>query len=249
MPTTIEAFIVLILGIAPGFVGIRGYSRRRYKTVPDRDLYALAGAGVVSAIWLAAAWLILACFGNPAQEWGIIPFKGETVEAHQAAVGWLVLAIICLPYPLGSLGAHLMDRIEAISRAKDARSKQIWKKVRKTGFFKPPTAWDRGWLHFTRSEDAGEVLVQMDDGLLVRGGFGDKSQADLSPNAPRLFLESGYGYRLDEDGKPVEVEGVGGLGIYLPGERINAIYFGPGSEKPQQDTKEGVLAVPKDHES
>ena len=126
MPTTIEAFIVLILGIAPGFVGIRGYSRRRYKTVPDRDLYALAGAGVVSAIWLGAVWLASIHFGNPLRDWGVVPFDGGTVERNRLEVGYFGLGVICAPYLFGLLAALVMDRLEALSRSRSAWGERGW---------------------------------------------------------------------------------------------------------------------------
>jgi hypothetical protein len=237
MPTTIQAFIVLIFGIAPGFVGIRGYSRRRFKTVPDRDLYALAGAAVVSAVWLGIVWLLLAHFGNPLKNWGLIPFDGKTVEEHRVTVGAFGLGVICVPYPLGGFVAWAMDRLEGLSRSRRGATRWMWRLIRKTGFFKPPTAWDRAWIHFTRQSPVGEVLVQMEDGLLVRGGFGNRSQADLSPNPPSLFLESGYGYRIGDDGKTTRVEGIGSAGVYLPGESINAIYFRPPGTSDQDESE------------
>jgi hypothetical protein len=245
MPTTIEAFIVLILGIAPGFVGIRGYSRRRYKTVPDRDLYALAGAGVVSAIWLGVVWLVAIHFGNPLRDWGIVPFDGRTVERNRVAVACFGLGVICAPYLFGVFGALVMDRLEGLSHSRGTRRQRGWKLIRKTGFFRPPTAWDRAWLHFTRFDSVGEVLVQMEDGLIVRGGFGGRSQADLSPNPPSLFLESGYGYRVDAEGKPSQIEGLSPAGVYLSGENINAIYFRPTSEAGRTESKTDPGLHPK----
>jgi Family of unknown function (DUF6338) len=221
-PTTVQAFAVLILGIAPGFAAIRGYSRRRYRTVPDRDLYALAAAAVVSAIWLGVVWLLLLRWGNPLEAWGLVPHRPARLEQHEADVVLLLLAVICVPYPVGSLAAFVMDGIEEI-----AKWPPLWAILEKTAFFKPPTAWDKAWRKFTREQGAGEVIVQMEDGLIVRGGFGSRSQADLSPNSPQLYLEDGYGYRLDDDGAPGEIEGEGNAGVYLPGHRISTIYFLP----------------------
>ncbi len=221
-PTTVQAFAVLILGIAPGFAAIRGFSRRRYRTVPDRDLYALAAAAVVSAIWLGVVWLVLLEWGNPIEAWGLVPYRPARLEQHEADVVMLLLAVICIPYPVGSLAALAMDGIEDI-----AKWPPLWGVLEKTAFFKSPTAWDKAWRKYTREQGAGEVIVQMQDGLIVRGGFGSNSQADLSPNSPQLYLEDGYGYRLDDKGAPGEVEGEGNAGVYLPGDQINAIYFIP----------------------
>jgi hypothetical protein len=237
-PPTLQAFTVLIFGIAPGFVAIRGFSRRRYRTVPDRDLYAIAGAAVVSAIWLGFLWLLLLLLGDPLREWGVIPYSSALLEEHRADVVWLGLAAICLPFPLGSLAAISLDFIEG--RFKKDGSK-AWAFLRWAGFFRPPTAWDKAWLRFARKYGAGEVIVQMQDGLIVRGGFGKSSQADLSPNAPHLFLESGYGYLLadgDSDSDPSavsagdgpQVVGRGSAGVYLAGAQINSVYFIPPAE-------------------
>lgn len=252
-PQTLQAFTVLIFGIAPGFVAIRGFSRRRYRTVPDRDLYALAGAAVVSAIWLGFLWLVLLPLGDPLLHWGVIPYDAALLDDHRADVVWLGLAAICVPFPLGSLAAISLDFIEG--RFKKDGSK-TWVFLRWAGFFRPPTAWDKAWLRFARKFGGGEVIVQMRDGLIVRGGFGESSQADLSPNDPQLFLETGYGYRLAEGDADSEAGGVAGdgpqvvgegkAGVILAGDQINSVYFIPPAKETTADSDETGEAGPSD---
>lgn len=197
---------------------MRGYSRRRFRTVPDRDLYAVAGAVVASAMWLAVVWLLLLEVGNPVEDWGLVPLDDATLEKHPADVVWLGLAVIFIPYVLGIAAAAAVDALS------DVRQPRVWGFLRRTGFFKPPTAWDRAWLRFLRQQGSGEVIVRLSSGSVIRGGFGDRSQADLSPNAKDLYLESCYELKFDPNGNAV-VGLVGERGVYLSGTEIDEIYF------------------------
>jgi len=218
-PDTVVALAVFMLAIAPGFLAVRGYSRRRYRTVPDRDLYAVAQAVVVSAMWLALVWLILLKVGDPIRAWGLIPNDTGAIRSHQAAIVGLGFAVVTLPYGLGLTAAYLVDRLEGV------RSEGAWRRIRRTGLVRPPTAWDRAWLTFRRRQGAGQVVVRLKNGLVIRGGYGKRSQADLSPSPHQLFLESGFGYAEGEDGDAVEVEAEGSAGIFIEGSEIAAIYF------------------------
>jgi hypothetical protein len=228
LPATYQALLIVVFAIVPGFVGIRGFSRRRYRTEPDRDLYAIAGSLVVSAIWIGVVWLVLLEKGDPLHDWGLIPYRPKVLEEHERELVYLALGVICLPYPLGSLLAIVLDLLEKV------RWDWLWKALRWTGFFRPPTAWDRAWLQFTREHGAGEVILRMSDGSFVVGAYGRRSQADLSPNARQLFLEQGYAFRLgpgeDFNGDhnaapPGEVLGEGTAGVYLRSEEVQAVFF------------------------
>jgi len=224
IPGSFDALTVLILGVAPGYMGIRGYSRRRYRSVPDRDLYALAGAVVVSAIWLAAIWLFLLAVGDPLKHWGLVPYGSRHLHDHRADAVWLGLAVVLTPYPLGAFAAEIMDRLSRVNHDPS------WKLLRKTGFFRPPTAWDRAWLQFTRKQEFGEVLVRLNNGLMIRGAYDSRAQADLSPNPPGLHLASGFGYRMADDGQESNPEAVAPLGVYIQGSEIAAVYFLEGED-------------------
>lgn len=215
------AVAVFILAIAPGFLAVRGYSRRRYRSLPDRDLYALAQAIVISAIWLSGVWLLLLLLGDPIERWGIMPSSSVVRQEHRADIVLVGLLVMLLPYGIGMTAAAVVDKLEG------TKSDAIWKWVRRTGLVRPPTAWDRAWLRFIRQQGSGQVIVRLKSGLVVRGGYGRHSSADLSPSPHQLFLESGYAYTEGDDGETVEVEAVGRAGIFIEGSEIVAIYFQP----------------------
>lgn len=229
VPDTFAAVAIFSLAIAPGFLAIRGYSRRRYRTTPDRDLYAVAQAIVVSAVWLGVAWLALLGAGDPAKDWGLIPHDGMILEAHKADVVILGLAVLTLPYGFGVIAAWLVNKLEGV------RGEKAWRFIRMTGLVRPPTAWDRAWLTFNRHQGAGQVVVRLKNGLVVRGGYGKSSQADLSPSPHQLFLESGFGYAEGEEGELVAMEAEGSAGIFIEGSEILAIYFQGGEESPNDE--------------
>ena len=219
MPDSVPALLVFLLAVVPGFLGIRGYSRRRSRSVPDRDLYALAGAIVLSAIWLGVVWLVLLAFGDPLSRWGLSPYNAKRLQGHRADAVWLGLAVIFVPFILGALIAGLLDRLSMV------KSKTTWRHLRATGLFRAPSAWDRAWSRFAREQGAGEVLVHLANGLMIRGAFGEHSQVDLSPSPPGLYLEEGFAYRTSADGQVVSLEASTTRGVYLDGSEILAIYF------------------------
>lgn len=220
MPDSVPALTVFLLAIVPGFLGIRGYARRTSRTVPERDLYALAGAVVISVIWLGLVWLGLLALGDPLRRWGLSPYSAHKLESHRADAVWLGLGVMFVPFVLGALSAILLDKLSMV------KSEKAWRRLRRTGLFRAPSAWDRAWSRYARQAKTSEVLVHLSGGLMIRGAFGKRSQVDLSPSPPGLYLEAGFAYRTSEDGRVVALEATAAeRGIYLAGSQILAVYF------------------------
>jgi Family of unknown function (DUF6338) len=246
MPNGLEAAIVFALLIAPGFLMVRGYGHRRYRTVPERDIYAVAEAVVASAIWVALVWLLLLLFGDPVRDWGLIPLDTETLEEHRLQALVLTLAVIVLPYGVGAAFAAIVDSLER-------ESTLFFGLGRRLGFLRNPTAWDRAWLAFDR-EGPGEVRVRLKDGSLVRGSWGRGAQADLSPSPTHhLLLAQGY---LEEAGPSrssvepetatsadVVIRADGREGVFIQGEEISAVFF-----TRRREVDHGVRGAPAEPE-
>jgi hypothetical protein len=213
---------LLLLLVAPGFLAIRGYSRRRYHAPPpERDIYALAQAVIVSAIWIAVAWVLLLLAGDPLAAWGVFPHHPKLLDHHRVDIVLLGLLVATLPYWLGAIAAGVVDRIAGKPRSVPFRV------LRWTGLLQTPTAWDRAWAGYTASQGAGEVVVRLKGGHMVRGGYGKRAQVDLSPSPPQLYLESGYGYTEGPDGgEHVQPGAYGEQGVFIQGSEIEAVYFG-----------------------
>jgi hypothetical protein len=232
---------LFVLLIAPGFLMVSGYSRRRFHRPPLRDLYALAQAVIASAVWLALVWLFLLAIGDPLKRWGVVPFHAGKLEHHRSDIVWLGLAVAVLPYLVGAAGAMIVDWLSIDRSALSGQqSGPVFQLVKRMGvlkvakaarLLKHPTAWDRAWSRYVARQGAGQVVVRMKDGLMIKGGYGTGAQVDLSPSAPQLFLTSGYGYVEGPDGdERVEIGAYGPEGVFIQVAEIEAIYFGTRGE-------------------
>jgi|ERR1041385_8143934 hypothetical protein len=223
MPSTLQAALVLVLLIAPGYVLLQGYRRARSYSVPDRDLYVLAQAVVAGLGWIASVWLVLSLVGLPLSQWGLLPEKNRLLEAHQAAIALLVLGIEFLPFALGLLAGFTINWLQSAQRARLVLG---W-----TGIFESPTAWEQAWNEAAaRAGAVGgsrtiEVGVRLKCGEFVRGRYGSSSRADLSPRpSHQLFLETAYG--LDDKQTPARLVGDGTIGgVFIDASEISTIYF------------------------
>jgi hypothetical protein len=207
---------------------VRGYGHRRYRTAPDRDVYAVAEAVVASALWVAIVWLATILMGDPVKGWGLVPLKPGELGDHRAGVLGLVFGVIAAPYGVGAAAAALVDRLEQ-------DSPRFVKFGRKLGFLRNPTAWDRAWLGFAQ-DGPGRVSVRLKDGSLIKGTWAEGGQVDLSPSPyHHLLIVDGY---LEEAGtaqSSVEDSGVedaqvivraeANFGVFVQGDEIAAVFF------------------------
>jgi hypothetical protein len=171
MPSSLEAAIVFALVIAPGFLLVRGYARRRTRSIPERDLYALAQAVIASIVWLGVAFFILQAWLD---DWGLIPRNDAILEKNQTAVTLSLLGIVLLPYPLGWLAALVGELASgavstwlegragalppdpaygllkktrgALRRLPKRIGNSVAGEVERSGLVTPPTASDKAWL-------------------------------------------------------------------------------------------------------
>lgn len=225
MPEASQAATIFTLFIAPGFLMVRGYGHRRYRTTPERDIYAVAEAVVASAIWLACVWAVLLLCGDPVREWGMVPLKTKLLEEHRPETLALLLTVIIVPYGVGAGLAAIIDRLER-------ESPWFLRFAQRFGLMRNLTAWDRAWLTFERM-GPGEVQIRLKDGSMIRGAWGEGAQVDLSPSPDHhVMLVQGYHQDAGKSGQDVEVEGSevviraqGPDGVFIQGDEISAVFF------------------------
>jgi hypothetical protein len=223
VPATLQAAFVFALLISPGFVLLQGYRRGRSYTTPDRDLYVLAQAIVISLGWLAAVWLLLLLVGDPVKHWGLVPRDGMLLEQHRSGIALLVLGVEFGPFALG-LGAGAA--VNALQGVEVARTLLGW-----TGLFEPPTAWEHAWKEaLSRATTPGgqqaiDLSVRLKGGGVIEGSYGERSRADLSPRPSRqIFLETAYG--MDDTETPPRLLGDGSIGgVFIDASEIASVYF------------------------
>lgn len=229
MPGTLEAAIVFTLVIAPGYLFVRGFSVGRTRTPPDRDLYVLAEAVVASVVWLAIAYLLVHA---RLRTLGLLPRRDAQLQAHGAAVVWLLLGVVLLPYLLGRVGGWLQRTfaqrlangtawIEEHVRPEQGRLASllltVTAAVGRWQMLRPPTAWDRAWTE--QRARSGPVTLHLQDGLIVRGSV---ERVDTSPLQHQVVLSEGAGF--DKDGTPLELASGPG-GVYIESTEIRAVFF------------------------
>jgi hypothetical protein len=90
MPDSVEAITIFALLIVPGYSFLTGYRLGRSHTRPDRDLYAIAEAVIVSVVILALGWFRVEDFLG----W----IDDDTLSDHAGGALVLLLALIVLPF-------------------------------------------------------------------------------------------------------------------------------------------------------
>lgn len=205
MPSSLEAVAVFTFAIAPGYALLVGYQHRRSHTAPEKDLYVLAQAFVLSAAWIAITWWPS---GHLLTTWA----TDGSLDDHEA-LAWLLTCLL-----LG--GALVAGRMAgaAVGRVADKGSGWIFLRMQTWGLFDPPSQWDWVW---TQARYRGNVLVviRLREGGTVEGLYAEHSEADLSPKKPRVYLEKAYGY--DDEGNTV----IYPRGALVDAEQILAIEF------------------------
>jgi len=205
MPATLEALAVLAFAITPGYALLSGYQHQRSHSAPERDLYVLAQAFILSAAWLALTWWpighFLSCWTT-----------GHELDDHEFLT-WLLIVVF-----LG--GSYIAGRAMGAFVQRVAKKGYGWTftAMRAAGIFDPPSLWDWIWAE---AKTRGEVLlvVTFKDGATLEGQYAGGSLADLSPRPPRVYLEKAYGH--DSDGNPVTYA----RGAYVEGDQIADIRF------------------------
>lgn len=197
MPLTFEAGILFSVLIAPGFLLIRGYARRRTHLEPARDLYALGQAVVGSLFLLATGWVVLSLFGQADL---LRDLRKGHLEGHETVVFWMLVGLLAIPYPLGDGVAALIDLIGRRPTRFPGRY------LRWTGIFDVPTAWDAIWLR-VKQHDWALVSIEFRDGTNVFGVWAAGSRVDLSPKEDcHVFFSEEYRY---VNGEPQKIDGDG----------------------------------------
>jgi hypothetical protein len=205
MPTTLEALAIFACAVAPGYGFLSGYQHRRSHSAPERDLYVLAQAFILSAAWVALTWWPI---GHLLSNWA----AEEKLASHELAVWILLCVFLASPYFLGRLCGQV------IIGAGQARTGRVFSVLSNLGVFEPPSLWDSTWEQ-VRRRGSVVLVIQLKDGNSIEGQFANRSKVDFSPRPPRVYLEKAYGY--DMAGQRIAFP----QGAYVEGDQIVSVQF------------------------
>lgn len=220
MPDTVEAAVVLLLTVVPGYLARMTWARgKTFQPASSDFTIAIQSIAASVAVQFLMAPITIPLFLYVNAQW----------EKHLwALVLWLagtgVVAVAA-----GAVFGWLTDRIQEKVRRERAKAQAgrtpwfIRLAVRLMPTF--PTLWDHA--HFDDLiPDLCLIVVEFTDGRRLAGAFGGKSLATTSPQPHGIFLEQEWS--VGEDGIPTEaIRHSGGLLISEMGDVRSLHMFVP----------------------
>jgi hypothetical protein len=197
----------LALLVVPGYSFLTGYRLGRSHTRPDRDLYAIAEAVVVSAVILAIGWFRV----EDLLGW----IDDDTVSDHAGGALVLLLVLIVVPFVAARVLAALTTWIGSQDQAEPL--------LRFFGVLQG-NAWQNAWKG--PLDEGALVVVELNSGETVYGQAVKGLKIDFPPLAPAVYLP--HAYRMVGT-QTVKME----KGIYISGDQISAAYFADDPDAPK----------------
>ena len=211
MPTTVEALLVFVFVVVPGYVTLRVSTSRAPSTAPsglELVLISLFYGLLVHAVLILSGYTdnvidtLGRVFSDPR---GIFHEENRSTTIH-----WLIVVFGVAPLGLGAAIAGLRE----IEFVQFVLSYFGMSRVQKT-----PTAWD--WFYLSQ-KDGCWVIAEYEDGTKIAGVYGTSSFASLTPYSRDLYLERGYS--VENDGS-IGDELPDNIGIWLDMEKVRNIRF------------------------
>lgn len=206
MPSNLQALVVALLAIVPGFIAATVWARNRTWKGPASDFRT-----VLQALSLS---LIVQIVVLPLTVRWLLPIKDEMAAHLDQVALWLLITVMLVPVLGGYAAGRLTDLLA------DPRSSIVTGRVRRLIAHAwrapaPPTIWD--WLFTTNAPYGRFLIVEFKDGKRVAGVFAEGSMALTSPEPQGIFLVSEW--IVNDEGDIVRpVPGSCGLMIPLNAE-------------------------------
>ena len=212
MPGTLEAVIILVLLVAPGFL-----CSRLITTEIPRPFISEGHSLFLALIFSILIHVIILPFTvSVAPEF--FSFKAglqnlsqtKSAELNTVVVIWLVSVLFIVPLVV----AYGLSAVWKSNWAQPILERFGLSIVQLT-----PQAWD--WFFITQ-RDGCWIVAELEDGTLVGGEYAKDSFVSLSPHSPDLFLERAY-YVDEEHNFGDEVPD--SVGVWVNGAKINKLHF------------------------
>lgn len=218
MPTTLEALLIFLYLLTPGYVVLFITQHYVAHTIEPAQLKYVIVLGLLGFIIHLPVY--------PFWTHRIMDYYlADTLSSHRQEVFlWSCLVVVFWPTLAGLIVGWLMMRPKI-----DAMLDRIGLSY----VDRLPSAWD--WV--IREEGPAYVKIFMRDGSSFGGVFADRSIASIAPQQRDVFLERVW--LLDEDGN-FRSEAPGNTGVWIAHEAIGRIEFyrseAHGSEEQSTET-------------
>lgn len=212
MPTTIEALLLVILFVGPGFLCariVRAEIPSSFTGERNSIILSMIFSTLIHTILLPYTINML-----PNIQEFIASLK-QSDNKNELSIDWLVfcwIVIVLFVAPLvTAIALSWLWRFEPMQPFLSKLGMSVTQTI--------PTAWD--WV-FLSQTDGCWIVAEMEDGSVVGGEYGAGSFASLSPHRSDLFLEKEY--ELDENHSFLDVL-PDTVGVWINAEKVKHIHL------------------------
>lgn len=212
MPATLEAVLVLLVLVVPGFVAARLFKSPLPNALVTERQFIVLTVFLGILVHLIALPFTIRVWPEVADLRSALALTegGATPSLSLTVLAWCLAILILVPL-LVALFTSSIWRWQPVQPLLDRFGLSL---VEMT-----PQAWD--WFFLTQRRGCW-IVAELDDGRLIGGVFGEGSFASLSPYAHDLYLEREY-YVDESHNFGVEIPG--SVGVWLRGTGVKALHF------------------------
>jgi hypothetical protein len=212
MPSSMDALLIVILVVTPGYILARSTREVIAFDKNSSDIFlllpAIAGGTTIQ--------LLLYPWSNRIYDF----YRDGALRQHsEEFILWGLSTLFVVPLILGVVIGQLsnVDRVDS-----------FLDKIGLGYIDRMPSAWD----YVLRLEQSAYVKVYLKDGGIIGGEFSTKSFASTNPHRPDLFLEKVW--HLDKNHDFAEAL-VDNWGVWITHDSISHIEFFSGNEDGNQE--------------
>lgn len=195
MPATLEAAVLFVLLIAPGYFCVSAYNQFSSGSSTRFTAFHLAQAVPTSIVLLALTWWPLSgCLVKRLSNLSA-DVPGGVTEGST----WLLFAgLFAVAFALGAAIGKLVgwaakdeERHPPANRASEMLRKSLRWAFDRLGFYQPATTWEEA-AQLLGSANESLVKLQLSDGSVIYGPFSEGSKMSLAPRPRGMYLEKAF---------------------------------------------------------
>ncbi len=212
MPTTLEALLLLILFVGPGFLCarvVRAEIPSSFTGERNSVFLSMIFSTLIHVLLLPYTFYLL-----PDIQKFLSSFEISNASSQLIIDWWVFCWVVVVLFVAPLVAAVVLSRLWRFGPMQPYLAKLGMSVAQAI-----PTAWD--WT-FLSQADGCWIIAEMEDGSLVGGEYGAGSFASLSPHRTDLFLEKEY--YVDENHSFLEML-PDTVGVWINAENVKHIHL------------------------